>query len=91
MRDARVYGRGLGQAEIAAVVSQSAMVTAQRTSDYELTLSWPAEQLGWKLLRGSDASNASGWAPIPNSDETNSIAVPISFDVIGEFFKLSYP
>jgi hypothetical protein len=91
MRDARVYGRGLGQAEIAAVVSQSAIVTAQRTSDSELTLSWPAEQLGWKLLRGSDASNANGWTAIPNSQDTNSIAVPISFDVIGEFFKLSYP
>src|SRR5205823_2945502 len=73
MRDARVYGRGLSRVEIAAIVSTSARVAAQRTGDAEFTLSWPMEQVGWRLLRSADSAN---WQPVANSETTNNVALP---------------
>ena len=91
MRDARVYGRALDAAEIAAIVSQSALLTATQSTASEFTLTWPIEQLGWRLLQTTDPSTATSWQPIPDSAGTNQFTIPISADSPAAFYKLIYP
>ena len=62
-----------------------------------LTLSWPLDHLGWRLLAQTNnlqsgvSRNPLDWAMVPGSDQTNLVSVPLSPGKPSEFYRLVYP
>ena len=92
------------QALTPAQISQLAVtVKAARTniltsvSGTNLTLSWPADHTGWRLLAQTNnlangiSANPNDWATVANSASTNQITVPMLPANPTEFFRLVYP
>jgi pectin methylesterase-like acyl-CoA thioesterase len=59
-----------------------------------LTLSWPANQTGFRLLTQTNPPGVgmtTNWYPIAGSSATNQIVLPIAPEKGSVFFQLSYP
>ena len=62
-----------------------------------LTLSWPPDHLGWRLLVQTNhlavglSRDPNDWGTVANSQQTNQILVPINPALPGEYYRLSYP
>lgn len=59
-----------------------------------LTLSWPADHIGWRLQVQTNSLSAglgSNWVDVPNSGATNLIAMPVSPDNGSVFYRMVYP
>ena len=62
-----------------------------------LTLSWPADHIGWRLLRQTNhlangiSLNANDWDVAANSQLTNQFVVPINSSSPEDYFRLVYP
>lgn len=75
-------------------VNTNSPVLTNTVSGSTLTLSWPADHLGWRLEVQTNALNAglgTNWVTWPNS--TNMTSVPIAVDPANPtmFFRLVYP
>ena len=72
-------------------------LTALVTGGTNLSLSWPADHTGWRLLTqtnhlGSGVSaNTNDWMTVAGSSFTNQVSLPISVAVPGGYYKLIYP
>jgi autotransporter-associated beta strand protein len=55
-----------------------------------LTLSWPADHLGWRLVTQTNLQSTN-WVTWPNSMNVTSIPIPVSPAVRTMFFRLVYP
>jgi autotransporter-associated beta strand protein len=66
-------------------------------SGTNLTLSWPADHTGWRLLMQTNhlvngiSSNTNDWGTVANSQQTNQIALPVNPTSSSEFYRLVYP
>jgi autotransporter-associated beta strand protein len=66
-------------------------------SGTNLTLSWPADHTGWRLLMQTNqlasgiSSNTNDWGTVANSSQTNRLALPINPAQPVEFYRLVYP
>ena len=66
-------------------------------SGTNLTLSWPADHTGWRLLMQTNrlasgiSSNTNDWGTVANSSQTNQIALPINPSQPAEFYRLVFP
>jgi Glycosyl hydrolases family 43/Concanavalin A-like lectin/glucanases superfamily len=59
-----------------------------------LTLSWPADHLGWQLQMQTNnlaAGLSTNWFVVPDSTTTNSMTVPVNLINGCTFYRLSYP
>ena len=62
-----------------------------------LTLSWPADHTGWRLLTQTNnlanglSSNTNDWATVSGSASTNLVSLPIIRTNKAGFFRLIYP
>ena len=66
-------------------------------SGKSLTLSWPSNYLGSRLLMQTNrltngiSFNTNDWATVPVSQQTNQVSLPIDPTLPAEFFRLIYP
>lgn len=62
-----------------------------------LTLSWPTNHTGWRLLEQTNnlasgfSANTNNWGAVANSQQTNQIVLPIDPTLPAEFYRLIYP
>jgi hypothetical protein len=62
-----------------------------------LTLSWPSNYLGSRLLMQTNrltngvSFNTNDWATVPVSQQTNQVSLPIDPTLPAEFYRLIYP
>jgi len=62
-----------------------------------LSLSWPSDHTGWRLLAQTNhlaagvSSNTNDWATVAGSAATNRVSIPINATNPGDFFRLVYP
>jgi len=62
------------------------------TTAHQLTLSWPAGQIGWELQSNSvglAATNA--WFAVPGSTTTNQITITLQTNLANVFYRTVYP
>jgi autotransporter-associated beta strand protein len=63
-------------------------------SDGQMTLSWPASQIGWELQMQTNPLSVGlddNWVPVPGSTETNTVTLPIGANPGVVFFRLVFP
>jgi autotransporter-associated beta strand protein len=66
-------------------------------SGNSMTLSWPSDHTGWRLLAQTNhlntgvSGNPVDWGTVPGSSSTNSVTVPLDGSKPSEFYKLVYP
>jgi len=66
-------------------------------SGTNLTLSWPADHTGWRLLTQTNnlahgiSRNTNDWGTVANSASTNLVIIPIDPAKPTEFYRLIYP
>jgi fibronectin-binding autotransporter adhesin len=62
-----------------------------------LTLSWPADHTGWRLLAQTNnlqsgiSRNTNDWGAVPGSATTNKVSIPIDQAKPTEFYRMVYP
>jgi hypothetical protein len=62
-----------------------------------LTLSWPADHVGWRLLmqtnnlNGGISLNTNDWTTVSSSQQTNQVTLPVAPALPAEFYRLIYP
>ena len=62
-----------------------------------LTLSWPADHIGWRLLAQTNnlatgvSTNLADWATVPGSTSTNQVVIPVDPAKPTSFYKMVYP
>ena len=68
-----------------------------KVSGTNLTLSWPADHIGWRLLTQTNnlangiSGNMNDWGTVANSASTNLVTIPINPTKPTEFYRLIYP
>jgi hypothetical protein len=55
-----------------------------------LSLSWPADHIGWRLEAQTNGLNSTNWATVVNSTITNEASIEITTNG-SVFFRLVYP
>jgi hypothetical protein len=76
------------------VVSTSPTSLTASVSGGTVTLSWPADHIGWRLETQTNSLSvgiSTNWSVWPGSDTTNSVSVPIDQTQPAVFFRLVYP
>ena len=76
------------------VVSTVPVTVAHAASAGRLTLSWPADHLGWRLQAQTNSTSAglgTDWGDVPNSIATNLMAVAIDPTAGSVFYRLVWP
>jgi autotransporter-associated beta strand protein len=69
-----------------------AIVTS--VSGNQLTVSWPADHTGWRLLAQTNAlyqGLGTNWVAVPGSESVNQVTIPINTTNGGAFFRLVLP
>ncbi|HRT08767.1 MAG TPA: hypothetical protein P5233_10300, partial [Candidatus Paceibacterota bacterium] len=64
------------------------------TAGGKLTLSWPADRLGWRLqVQSNTLAEGLGpnWSEVPGSAATNQLVVPLNPDPGSVFYRLIFP
>jgi hypothetical protein len=83
-----------------AVVSTVSLVPTNilwSVSGTNLTLSWPPDHTGWRLLMQTNnlangiSANTNDWGTVPASQQTNQMILPIDPTMPLEFYRLIYP
>ena len=75
-------------------VNTNAPVLTNSLSGRTLTLSWPVDHIGWRLLSQTNALStglSTNWFPWPGSAVTNVVALPLDPANPAVFFRLVYP
>jgi len=66
-------------------------------SGTNLSLSWPTDHIGWRLLSQTNhlahgiSGNTNDWGTVANSASTNQVTIPLIPTYTTEFFRLIYP
>jgi hypothetical protein len=77
--------------------SQTKPVLTSGVSNGALTLGWPLDHLGYRLLTQTNnlnlgvSANPNDWATVPGSTSTNLITLPITTTNLNSFYRLVYP
>ena len=86
-----------GTLAVISVVSTTPTNLFWSVSGTNLTLSWPADHTGWRLLMQTNnlangiSSNTNDWGAVANSQQTNQIILPIIPSQSAGFYRLIYP
>lgn len=82
---------------VASVTSSSIPTLANSLSGNTLTLSWPPDHLGWRLLVQTNhldlgiSTNYLDWGTVAGSASTTSVPITIDSAKRTEFYRLTYP
>jgi hypothetical protein len=77
--------------------SQTKPVLTSGVSNGALTLGWPLDHLGYRLLTQTNnlnlgvSANLNDWATLPGSTATNQITLPITTTNFDQYYRLVYP
>ena len=83
-------------AVVSSVNTSPTNVTAA-VSGSTLTLTWPADHTGWRLLVQTNnlaqgiSANTNDWGTVSGSAATNQVALPVNAALPAEFYRLVYP
>ena len=78
-------------------VSQTPVKLNLTPSATSLTLQWPADHTGWRLLAQTNnllsgiSSNTNDWTTVSGSAATNQVSIPVDPAKPTEFYRLVYP
>ena len=84
-----------GTLAVISVVSTTPTNLSWSVTGTNLTLSWPQDHIGWRLLMQTNhlangvSSNTNDWGTVATSQQTNKIIFPVSQPA--EFYRLTYP
>ena len=85
------------------VLTNVAVITTTQTNIFwsmgstNLTLSWPSDHTGWRLLMLTNnftkgiSFNINDWGAVTNSSQINQIVLPVNPSPAAEFYRLVYP
>jgi hypothetical protein len=77
--------------------NQSAFKLSNSVSGTTLTLSWPADHLGYRLLEQTNnlnkgvSANISDWMPMPGSTGITTTNITMTKTNLNEYYRLVYP
>jgi len=86
-----------GRISVASAISLIATNLSWSVTGTSLSLSWPADHTGWRLvmqtnnLNNGVSANTNDWSTVANSQQTNQIIVPANSTLPMEFYRLIYP
>ncbi|MGC3957792.1 MAG: hypothetical protein QM813_07540 [Verrucomicrobiota bacterium] len=83
-----------GSLAVVPVVSTTPINIAAQFTANDLTLSWPADHIGWRLQVQTNALTAglgTNWFDVIGANLTNQVVCPIDPLQGGVFFRLIYP
>ena len=78
-------------------VSQAPVKLTLTSSTTSVTLQWPADHTGWRLLAQTNnllsgiSSNTNDWTTVSGSAATNQVSIPVDPAKPTEFYRLVYP
>lgn len=90
------YFQGAGSLQVVPVATNPTNIVAS-VSGSTLSLSWPANHTGWRLLMQTGnlanglSTNPSDWTTVPGSSSTNQVNLAIDPAKPAEFFRMVYP
>jgi hypothetical protein len=87
----RTWFDGVGHAQV--IASNPTNLLASVAGN-QLTLSWPADHIGWRLqVQTNPLATGLGtnWVDVPNSNTTNSQSFEMGYDNNSVFYRLVYP
>ncbi len=64
------------------------------TGGNQLTLTWPADHTGWRLLAQTNSLSvglSTNWSTVPNSTNVNQVTIPMNLTNGSVFYRLTYP
>ena len=82
---------------VTATVNTTPPVLANSVSNGSMTLSWPSDHTGWRLLMQTNnlaagiSSNTNDWGTVAGSAATNQVTIPVDATKSDEFYRLVYP
>lgn len=80
-----------------AMVNTNSPVLTNSLSGGTLILSWPVNQLGWRLLVQTNhlaagiSLNTNDWGTVAGSSTTNQVSLPVNAANLTDFYRLVYP
>jgi autotransporter-associated beta strand protein len=86
-----------GTLRIVATVNTTPTNLTAAVNGNQLTLSWPADHTGWRLLVQTNnltagiSSNTNDWGTVAGSSGTNQVSISIDGTKPSEFYRLVYP
>ena len=83
-----------GTAKVSSTVSTTPINISSSVSGGALTITWPADHTGWRLLAQSNSLSVgltSNWVVVADSSTTNQVIIPINPANGASFFRLVYP
>jgi autotransporter-associated beta strand protein len=86
-----------GTLAVISIVSTMPTNLLWSVSGTNLTLSWPSDHTGWRLLVQTNhlangvSSNTNDWGAVANSQQTNQMVLPVNLSQPAEFYRLIYP
>ena len=86
-----------GTISVYASVSTAPFSIASSVSGTNLTLQWPADHIGWRLLVQTNllanglSTNMADWDVYPNSSNVDQVVIPLDPAKPTEFFRMVYP
>ena len=83
-----------GTLAVISTVSTVPLTLTHNVSGGSLTLSWPADHLGWRLLvqtNSLDIGLSAPWFTWPDSTNLTTVSIPVNPTNPSVFFQLVYP
>ena len=74
----------------APLVATSPPTISYSISGHNLTLTWPADHIGWRLLSQTNLLNPNDWGVVPGSTTTNRVDITIDSAQRAGFYRLAY-
>jgi autotransporter-associated beta strand protein len=91
------FNNASGILSVIQIVATNATNITYTVGSGNITLSWPADHTGWRLLMQTNnlatglSANTNDWSTVANSQPTNQIVLPIDPTLSAEFYRLIYP
>ena len=79
------------------IVATNPPVLTNTLTGSSLSLAWPADHIGWRLLAQTNnlaagiSANTNDWGTVTGSAATNQVTLPINPALPAEFYRLVYP
>jgi len=86
-----------GTIAVYASVSTTPFNISSSVSGTNLTLQWPVDHIGWRLLVQTNnlvqglSTNLVDWATYPNSANVDQVVIPLDPAKPSEFYRMVYP
>jgi len=83
-----------GSIAVVSAISTTPTTLATQLSGTNLTLSWPSDHTGWRLVMQIDSLGTglgNNWTTVANSAGTNQMTMPVNATYGSVFYRLVYP